>query len=86
MYLHKRSSILIRAEILRILYDGPTGPTKLSRLCNIPYDRLESYVLPLIERGLVLRNDEEGKIVYSLSEEGAKVLLEIERILSKLKP
>jgi len=86
MCLQKRSDILIRAEILRILHDGPTGPTRLSRLCNIPYDRLESYISPLISRGLVKSDFVEGKTVFSLTPEGLDVLHQIEEILSKLRP
>jgi predicted transcriptional regulator len=84
--LRKRSDILIRAEILRVLYDGPTGPTRLSRLCNVPYDRLETYISPLLLRGLVDYEVEGDKAIYSLTPDGLKLLHEIEEVLSKLKP
>ncbi len=86
MCLQKRSDILIRAEILRVLHDGPTGPTRLSRLCNIPYDRLEAYISPLLSKGLVKSEVSEGRLSYSITPEGLKLLHEIEEILSKLRP
>jgi predicted transcriptional regulator len=50
------------------------------------YHRLESYISPLISRGLVKSDFVEGKTLFSLTPEGLDVLHQIEEILSKLRP
>ena len=57
-------------EILRALMDGPMIRDRLSRACNLNYQRLVEMLERLERHGLVSHRTEEGHEVYSLTTSG----------------
>jgi predicted transcriptional regulator len=84
--LRYRSEILVYFEILTVLAEGPTGPTKLSRAVNLPYDRLPQYLDTLLSGGMIRKETRDGHEEYSMTAVGFQLLSDIDRVLSALKP
>jgi predicted transcriptional regulator len=63
-------------EILRALMDGPMIRDRLSRTCNLNYQRLVQMLERLEHHGLVSHRTEEGHEVYSLTPSGLESVKE----------
>jgi|Deesub1362B_J571_1020462.scaffolds.fasta_scaffold00005_95 predicted transcriptional regulator len=80
-----RSKLKILYDVLvsieRLEYDeGRALPTKIMYLSNLSYDRLNIYLRELLEKGLIVRVNDG----YSLTQEGAKFMSEIRKMISFL--
>jgi len=82
--LKRRPMVFIYMDILTVLRDGPAGPTRLARTCNIPYDRLNIYVPPLLGAGFVTKSVEQEREYFRATRDGIQWLEEMERNLKKL--
>ena len=82
----KRPAIMIYMDILTLLRDGPVGPTRLARACNLSYDRLGNYLAPLLAKGLVIEGTEEGHEFYGITPEGLQLLRDMEGVMRRLLP
>lgn len=56
------------------------GVTRLLFMANLSHDRLTGYLRELIEKKWLVEEDDAGRRLWSLSEEGRSVLLELERV------
>ena len=68
--LKRRPVILIYGELLRVLSTGPQRTTRLARICNVPLDRFDSYIAPLVAKGLMRKETVEGHDTFYVTEEG----------------
>jgi len=82
--LRNRSKVVICWEILRALAAGPQGPSKLARVANVPFDRLDDYLGLLISGALVRVESVEGHDLYHLTPDGMQGLADLDRVLPKL--
>lgn len=69
----KREPILIQMEILASLFASPKVITRLAQSCNVNTGRIESFTAPLLAKGLIRSRVEEGREVFSISEEGYRL-------------
>jgi len=69
----KREPILIQMGILASLFASPKVITRLAQSCNINSGRIENFTRPMLEKGLILSRTEDGKEVFSISEEGYRL-------------
>ncbi len=72
--------ILKQVDILENI-DGVARPTKIMYKANLSYERLKTYIDELERRGLISREGEG----YRLTENGARFLIELERIINMLR-
>ena len=66
----KREPVLIYMEILASLFSSPKGPTRLAQAVNVNYGRIENFILPLLERGLIRKEEADGQEVFIVTDEG----------------
>ena len=71
-------------EILRALAPGSQHPTRLSRVANVPYDRLGEYLKFLTAVGLVKVGSAEGHEEYSITPKGMEALNHLDSGLKML--
>ena len=81
-----RPVILVYNEILKELSGGPLGKTRIARICNIPMDRFGFYFEPLLAKGIVRSEIAQGHETFHITEEGMKLLNDIESVLRRLSP
>ncbi len=84
--LKRRPAFLVYGEILKELSGGQLGKTRLARICNIPLDRFDYYVGPLLNKSLVRSEISEGHEIFLITQEGMKLLYDLESILRRLSP
>jgi predicted transcriptional regulator len=82
--MRNRSKVVICWEVLRALASGPQGPSRLARVANVPFDRLDEYLGPLVSAGLVRREADGEREVYRVTPEGMQALGDLDRVLPKL--
>ena len=71
----KRTRYDIFAEIIRVVYVYGYCPlTRAARSTNMPVDRAKEAIDYLCERGLLEREDDEGKRVYKVTIRGNQYL------------
>ena len=80
----RRPSILIYMEILRLLLDGPRGPTRLAQGMGLNFQKFMEYAAFLESKGLVRRGALEGHEAYFVTPEGAEVRQNWEKVWSRL--
>jgi predicted transcriptional regulator len=71
--LRKREPLLIQMEILASLIASPKVITRLAQSCNVNMSRVEVLTGPMLARGLVRRQMEDGQEVYFITDEGYKL-------------
>jgi predicted transcriptional regulator len=71
-------------DILTVLRDGPLGPTRLARTCNLPFDRVGTYLGPLVVKGMVRREIVNEHESFQITTDGLQLLNEMERVLGRL--
>lgn len=54
--------------------------TRLLFLANLSHDRLTAYLKELVDRGWLLEQEANNRRSWSLTEEGRRVLIELDRI------
>lgn len=75
-----RSKGRIFADILRALQEGPAKVTHILYRANLSHDRLTKYLGQLEEFGLIARQQEGDRTVYSITDKGEKFLVEFRRM------
>lgn len=81
-----RDTTVILWELLTALASGPRKPSVLSRVANIPYDRLGDYLGPLMTQGCVGMEQLDGHDVYSVTPKGVELLHHLDLGLKMLFP
>jgi predicted transcriptional regulator len=71
--LRKRETILVQMEILASLFASPKVVTRLAQSCNVNTGRINSFVEPLLARGLVGKRLVDGQEMLMITEEGYKL-------------
>jgi predicted transcriptional regulator len=84
--LKRRPVILIYGELLRVLSTGPQRTTKLARICNVPLDRFDSYIAPLLAKNLIRKETTDGHDTFYVTDEGMRLLNDLESVLNRLSP
>ena len=86
IYMKKRPALLIKMCVLTELRDGPLDPTRLARVCNIPFDRLSTYLDPLLVKELIRKEFSGGHELYHLKPDGLQVLKDFELVIERVTP
>lgn len=77
-----RSKIRIYMDILRAVEDtgGRARSTRILQKANLSHERLMKHLGELIEKNLVVQNnDEDGNRYYTLTEQGVRFLNELRK-------
>lgn len=76
-----RSRNRILLDLLRAIKNEPgIGTTRLLFLANLSHERLQEYLEEVLRRGWVAETPEGDRRTYSVTEEGQRVLGELDRI------
>lgn len=71
----RRSPMEMVCDILEVLSEGPTKPTHILYRANMSWKVLSSYLDFLTTRGMVEREEQEGKrSIYRLTQKGRSIL------------
>lgn len=72
----RRSNILILRDILKTIRkeNGKAKPTHILYGANLSYDRLQKYLIFLIDNGFIEKKEEDGKIFYLITIKGHEYL------------
>ena len=81
-----RDTTVIYWELLKAMASEPQRPSRLARVANIPYDRLDDYLGPLVSGGLVKVDSIDGHNLYSVTPKGMEVLNYLDSGLKLLYP
>jgi predicted transcriptional regulator len=84
--LKNRDTTVILWVLLRALASGPQIPSKLARVANVPFGRLEEYLGTLAARGLVRVEPADGHEMYSITLVGMDALNHLDSGLRMLFP
>lgn len=79
-----RDTTVICWELLRAMAPGPQIPSRLSRVANVPYDRLGEYLRLLTAAGLVNVDAAGGHEKYSITPRGMEALDYLDSALKML--
>lgn len=77
----RRTKLRILADILRVLESGEANITKLMMEANLSYARLMRYLDELVEKELVVREEDGREVKYRITKRGREFLREYERIM-----
>lgn len=77
----RRTKFEIIADILRL---GKASKTKIMYSSNLSFRLLEKYLAQLCDQGFLIINQEDGKTVYSATEEGRELMGQIDEIVKRL--
>lgn len=77
----RRTKFEIIADILRL---GKASKTKIMYSSNLSFRLLEKYLTQLCDQGFLIINQEDGKTVYSATEEGRELMGQIDEIVKRL--
>ena len=69
----KREPILIQMEILASLFASPKVITRLAQSCNVNMARIGSLTAPMLARGLIRTQTEDGQEVLTITDEGYRL-------------
>ncbi|MCS7139463.1 MAG: winged helix-turn-helix domain-containing protein [Candidatus Nezhaarchaeota archaeon] len=81
--MRKRSRLDIVFEILEAIHDeGELGPTKLSIMINLSYDRVKKILDDMLKKKLieVSPNQRQGSTAFRLTSRGLTLLSELRRV------
>ena len=66
----KREPIVIQMEILSSLFASPKVITRLAQSCNVNMARIGSFTGPMLAKGLIRTQTENGQEVFHITEVG----------------
>ncbi|MBD3193095.1 MAG: hypothetical protein GF308_20835 [Candidatus Heimdallarchaeota archaeon] len=82
----RRSRYQIYNDILTVIFYQPDLPlTRISRAANLPVDRAKPILMFMLERNLILEDEDEGLTVYRITPAGVE-FIELFKRLTKLIP
>ena len=81
-----RPRVVIYVEILAELRGRPSGPTRVSRVANLSYDKCVEFLGALEARGLVARETSDGHVIYRTTPEGYRLVEDWESVWRRLMP
>lgn len=82
----RRPGVLIYMRILEELRREPRGPTRLAQSVNLSYDKFVPFLQDLERKGLVTNGNQEGRQLYSITQDGIDTFLNWEKVWEKTKP
>ena len=80
----RRPNILIYAEMLRLLLDGPKGPSRLAQSLGLNFYKFLEFAQFLESRQVIRRELQEGRELYFVTPKGAQVLEDWKRVASAI--
>ena len=80
----RRPNVLIYMEILKLLLDGPRGPTRLAQAMGLNFPKFMEFAAFLESKSLIRRGEQEGHEVYYITPEGAEVRRNWEKVWTKI--
>jgi predicted transcriptional regulator len=83
-WLKRRPNILIYAEMLRFLLDGPKGPSRLAQSLGLNFYKFVEFAEFLESRQVIRKEVREGREVYFITPKGAQVLEDWKRVASAI--
>jgi predicted transcriptional regulator len=72
----KREPILMQMEILASLFASPKLITRLAQSCNINLARMTALTGPMLAKGLIRTQIQEGQEVYAVTDEGYRLYMD----------
>ena len=66
----KREPIVIQMEILSSLFASPKVITRLAQSCNVNMARIGTFTDPMLAKGLIRTQTENGQEVFHITEVG----------------
>ena len=82
----RRPTILIYMELLRLLLDGPRGPTRLAQGMGLNFGKFMEFAGFLESKNLIRRGKEEDHEVFYITNEGVDVRRNWEKVWGKIGP
>jgi predicted transcriptional regulator len=84
--LRHRPRFEISMEIIGRLVAQPCGPTRLSRICNLGYDKCVEMLTELERKGFVKKEIVDSHEIYSATPDGFQVAEDFARLWRKVYP
>jgi predicted transcriptional regulator len=84
--LKRRPNIVIFMRILEEVRREPRGPTRLAQAVNLSYDKFVPYLQTMERKGLVKKENAEGRDIYSMTQEGIQVFFNWEKVWEVIRP
>lgn len=81
-----RSRLEIYVDILGRLHEQKMGPTRLSRFCNLSYDKCVEMLGELEARALVRKEIVEGHDIYGITQEGYQTVEDFSKVWRRVYP
>ncbi len=76
-----RSKSRLVLDVLRAVKDeGTAQTTRLLLLANLSHPRLQEHLKDLVGKGWIVEVDSEGRKAWQVTEEGQRVIRELQRI------
>ena len=69
----RREPTAIFMDLLTALFDGPKVATRLAQSCNLNYGRLDNFTDPLLAKGLIRKDSQDGVVLFAITEAGYKL-------------
>lgn len=82
---YRSKSRLVLDVLHGIKKEGPVGVTRLLLLANLSHARLQAHLEDLHEKGWIDAQDEDGRAMWVLTEDGHEVLAELRRVDEAMK-
>lgn len=76
-----RSRLAILVDILEVIAEGETKPTRIMYGANLSYDRLQKYLDYLIRMGLINEIKDNEEVRYRITEKGLQFIKDARRVL-----
>ena len=88
MIVKRRGKLEIIADILRSIQSkgGNIKPTHLLYKSNLSHAKLKEYIDILQEKGMIEEQEEKGRKMYVMKDQGHKFLLEFEKVSDGVLP
>lgn len=76
-----RSRLAILVDILEVIAEGETKPTRIMYGANLSYDRLQKYLDYLVRMGLINEIKDNEEVRYRITEKGLQFIKDARRVL-----
>lgn len=70
----KRSRLEIYLDVLKVINRGTHKPTRVMYRTNLSWKPLMKILQSLVDQGLIIKNEDNGHTIYSITQKGRNVL------------